>query len=140
MDKTLAPRIGPLPRPNRNRACEVSEDVTLWLTAPPLPKPPQPQRWSGIVFMAFARPSLAASVQVVVRAQSLDDLVYFGLGLGNVRRAPFIDHSVSSEGVPLQAHNNYRMVLKDDGLEIEIGSAGVQHGSDANRSLGLGDR
>ena len=27
--------------------------------------------------------------------------------------------------------DNYRVVLKDDGLEIEIGSIGIQHGSGA---------
>jgi hypothetical protein len=26
-----------------------------------------------------------------------------------------------------QAHNNYRVILKDDGQEIEIGSIGIQH-------------
>jgi hypothetical protein len=30
-----------------------------------------------------------------------------------------------------QAHDNYRVLLKDDGLEIEIGSIGIQHGSGA---------
>jgi hypothetical protein len=30
-----------------------------------------------------------------------------------------------------QAHDNYRVVLKDDGLETEIGSIGIQHGSGA---------
>jgi hypothetical protein len=28
-----------------------------------------------------------------------------------------------------QARDNYRVLLKDDGLEIEIGSLGIQHGS-----------
>jgi hypothetical protein len=27
-----------------------------------------------------------------------------------------------------QAHDNYRVILKDDGVEIEVGSIGVQHG------------
>jgi hypothetical protein len=30
-----------------------------------------------------------------------------------------------------QAHNNYRVVLKHDGLETEIGSIGIQHASGA---------
>jgi hypothetical protein len=30
-----------------------------------------------------------------------------------------------------QAHDNYRVVLKDDGLETEVGSIGIQHGSGA---------
>jgi len=30
-----------------------------------------------------------------------------------------------------QAHNNTRVILKDDGLDIEIGSIGIQHGSSA---------
>jgi hypothetical protein len=28
-----------------------------------------------------------------------------------------------------QAIDNYRVLLKDDGLEVEIGSIGIQHGS-----------
>ena len=28
-----------------------------------------------------------------------------------------------------QAHDNYRVILKDEGLEIEVGSIGIQHGS-----------
>lgn len=28
-----------------------------------------------------------------------------------------------------QAQHNYRVVLKDDGLAVEIGSIGIQHGS-----------
>jgi hypothetical protein len=28
-----------------------------------------------------------------------------------------------------QAHENYRVILKDDGLEVEIGSIGIQYGS-----------
>jgi hypothetical protein len=30
-----------------------------------------------------------------------------------------------------QAHDNYRVLLKDDGLALEIGSIGIQHGSGA---------
>jgi hypothetical protein len=30
-----------------------------------------------------------------------------------------------------QAHDNYRVIRKDDGLKIEIGSIGIQHGSGA---------
>jgi hypothetical protein len=30
-----------------------------------------------------------------------------------------------------QAHDNYRVLLKDDGLEVEIGSIGIQHGCGA---------
>jgi hypothetical protein len=30
-----------------------------------------------------------------------------------------------------QAHDNYRVIWKDDGTEIEIGSIGIQHGSGA---------
>jgi hypothetical protein len=30
-----------------------------------------------------------------------------------------------------QAHDNYRVILKDDGLETEIGSIGIQRGSGA---------
>jgi hypothetical protein len=30
-----------------------------------------------------------------------------------------------------QAINNYRVILKDDGPELEIGSIGIQHGSGA---------
>ena len=30
-----------------------------------------------------------------------------------------------------QAHRNYRVIWKDDGAEIEIGSIGIQHGSGA---------
>jgi hypothetical protein len=28
-----------------------------------------------------------------------------------------------------QAHDNYRVLFKDDGVEIEVGSIGIQHGS-----------
>ena len=28
-----------------------------------------------------------------------------------------------------QAHDNYRVILKDDGLDVEVGSIGIQHGS-----------
>ncbi|HZR86505.1 MAG TPA: hypothetical protein VFB02_06860 [Bradyrhizobium sp.] len=28
-----------------------------------------------------------------------------------------------------QAHDNYRVILKHDGTEFEIGSIGIQHGS-----------
>ena len=28
-----------------------------------------------------------------------------------------------------QAHDNYRVILKDDGLDVEVGSIGNQHGS-----------
>jgi hypothetical protein len=30
-----------------------------------------------------------------------------------------------------QARDNYRVIWKDDGLEVEIGSIGIQHGSGA---------
>jgi hypothetical protein len=30
-----------------------------------------------------------------------------------------------------QAHDNFRVIWKDDGTEIEIGSIGIQHGSGA---------
>jgi hypothetical protein len=33
-----------------------------------------------------------------------------------------------------QAHDNYRVLLKDDGLEVEIGSIGIQHGSGATEA------
>src|SRR6516225_256443 len=33
---------------------------------------------------------------------------------------------VPPQGHPPQAHDNYRVVLEDDGLETEIGSIGVQ--------------
>jgi hypothetical protein len=39
-----------------------------------------------------------------------------------------------------QARDNYRVILKDNGLEIEIGSIGIQHGSGATEAVGLGDR
>ena len=32
-----------------------------------------------------------------------------------------------------QAVDNYRVLLKDDGLELEIGSIGIQHGSGATK-------
>jgi hypothetical protein len=35
-----------------------------------------------------------------------------------------------------QAHDNYRVVLNDDGLKIEIGSIGIQHGSGATEYWG----
>jgi hypothetical protein len=34
-----------------------------------------------------------------------------------------------SKVVHPQAHDNYRVILKDDGLEVEIGSIGIQHGT-----------
>jgi len=34
-----------------------------------------------------------------------------------------------------QARDNYRVLLKSDDDEIEIGSIGVQHGSGANRDF-----
>jgi len=36
----------------------------------------------------------------------VDDLVYFGLSLGNVMRGPSIDHSVPSDGVPQNIEAN----------------------------------
>src|ERR1700741_320201 len=38
---------------------------------------------------------------------------------------------VSPQVVHPQAQDNYRVILKDDGLELEIGSIGIQHGSGA---------
>ena len=32
-----------------------------------------------------------------------------------------------------QAGDNYRVILKDDGLELEIGSIGIEHGSGVAR-------
>ena len=33
--------------------------------------------------------------------------------------------------IHLQAHDNYRVILEDDGDEIEIGSIGIQHAAGA---------
>ena len=38
------------------------------------------------------------------------------------------DESLSAKVVHPQAHDNYRVVLKRDGDEFEIGSIGIQHG------------
>jgi hypothetical protein len=38
------------------------------------------------------------------------------------------------EVVHPQAHDNFRVILKDDGLEVEIGSIGIQHGSGATET------
>jgi hypothetical protein len=37
-------------------------------------------------------------------------------------------------GIHSQAHNNYRVILKDDGLEVEIGSIGIRHGNGATEA------
>jgi hypothetical protein len=39
-----------------------------------------------------------------------------------------------------QAHDNYRVILKDDGQEIEIGSIGIQHAAGARTFWRWGDR
>jgi hypothetical protein len=33
-----------------------------------------------------------------------------------------------------QAVDNYRVLLKDDGIEVEVGSIGIQHGSGATEA------
>jgi hypothetical protein len=38
-----------------------------------------------------------------------------------------------------QAHENYRVMLKDDGDEIELGSIGIQHDAGAQVFLEVGD-
>jgi hypothetical protein len=70
---------------------------------------PAGQFLHSVPYGLMRQPSLAAIVQVVVRAQPLDDLVYFGLSLGNVTRGPSIDHSVPSDGVLQNIEANDRV-------------------------------